>query len=325
MSRVAFFGLNDVFSTVQFEALVRSGVQIPVVVLGIEAPRGGRRRTEILRAKRSFWNRRRRRGPEPPPKNDLIAIAHAVGANVIRTSWANDSGVVDRLRRLDLDAHVVCGFPHLLNPTALAVARRGGLNVHPGALPEERGPAPLFWALKEGRTTLRWTIHVLDEHEDHGDIVFGGQVEIRPGTDGQAILRRLAEAAAPFLVRGVRALCEGDLVRTPQRAVVGRRRRRPRFRDGRIDPERSAEEVFTFVSACARTYSLFVESAEDRFFIDGALSYDPLAETQYEWVLTGDRLILRCHPGVVELQLKTDGALFAAEYAAADRRTPRGV
>ena len=328
MIRVAFFGMHGAFSTVPLKALTQSGIEVALVVLGTEARPGARRFTQVVPARPSFWNRHRNRllrGKTPRPKEDLTQAAHALGVDVVQTSWANDPSVVARLRRLGVDAYVVCGFPHLLGSALLDVPRFGGMNLHPGALPEERGPAPLFWALKEGRTNIRWTLHVLDEHEDSGDVISQGQLAFEPGTEGQDILRRVAQAAVPFLVRAVRAMHDGDLVQTPQSSTPVRRRRRPRFRDGLVDPQRSAEEVFTFVSACAQSYSLFVESAEDRFFIGGALSYDPLAETPYEWVLTGDRLILRCRPGVVELQLKTDGALFAAEYADSAHRLPQGV
>lgn len=327
MIRIAFFGMHGAFSTVPLEALAQSGMEIALVVLGTDRRAGLRASPELLRATPSFWDRQmsRLRGPEAPRPHDLIQTAHDRGIDVVRTSWANDGRVVRRLAERAPNAYVVSGFPHLLSPEVLAIPKRGGLNLHPGALPEERGPAPLFWALKEGRTTIRWTIHMLTEQEDAGDVVSKGEITFQPGTHGQDILRAVSAAAAPWLIRALRSLFAGDIVRTPQSRNAARRRRRPRFRDGLVDTQRSAEEVFTFVSGCARSYSLFVESADDRFFIDGALSYDPLAQTDYDWVLTGDRLLLRCHPGVVELQLKADGALFAAEYDEPTHRVRRGV
>ena len=81
-----------------------------------------------------------------------------------------------------------------------------------------------------------------------------------------------------------------------------------------MNPNRRALEVFTYVAACADNYPLFVECGGDRFFIQGAVSYDEEATMAFEYLLTGDRLILRCEPGVVELALKPGGALFTAEY-----------
>ena len=180
----------------------------------------------------------------------------------------------------------------------------------------QRGPAPLFWALRDGQTKLGFAIHILDEGEDTGDVVAAGEYEVSPGMEGPEILLRCAWAAAPHLIRSVRGLVAGDLVRTAQPKAPTKRCPRPKFRDGQIDPSRSAQDVFTFVAGCAKAYSLFVEIAADRFFVRRAVSFDLSARLPCEYLLTGDVLLLRCDPGVVELELKRDGALFSAEYEA---------
>lgn len=76
----------------------------------------------------------------------------------------------------------------------------------------------------------------------------------------------------------------------------------------------SAEAVYTFVAGCAGSYPVFVECGGDRFFVESAVSFDPSAALAFEYFLSGDRLILRCKPGVVELALKPEGTLFTAEY-----------
>ncbi|MCB9651478.1 MAG: hypothetical protein H6730_33520 [Deltaproteobacteria bacterium] len=320
MYRLVFFGLPGAFSTIPLEALVRAGHPPVLVVEGLERVPGALRPTvEVLSARTSIWDKLQSRlradaAPEPKSAHDLGQVARRLGLDLIKTTHANDPKVQALLRSVEPDAYVVAGFHHLLAPATLAIAKRGGLNVHPGALPEERGAAPLFWALREGHTELTWTIHVLDQGEDSGDVVVSGKLSFEPGADGQELLGHLATGATPHLVRAVRALMAGDLVRMPQPRSEAARRRRPGFRDGRIDPARPAWEVFTFVAGCARSYSLFAECANDRFFIRRAVSFDPKAKPDFEWFLSGDRLILRCRPGVVELELKENGAIFSAEY-----------
>jgi methionyl-tRNA formyltransferase len=251
--------------------------------------------------------------PEPQP-SELVALAHELGIDVAQTRDANGPRVRRWLRAVAPDAYVVCGFPHLLGPEVLGLARRGGLNLHPGRLPADRGPAPLFWALKAGRTTVGWTLHVLERGEDAGDVVASGEVSFAPGARGMDVLEQVALSATPALVKSLRGLLDGDLVRTPQPPPSGPRGPRPGFRDGRIDPGRPAQAVFTFVAGCAGRYPLFVESAGDRFFVADALSYDTDGQLAFEYALTGDRLLLRCDPGVVELLLREDGALFSPDY-----------
>lgn len=321
---LVFFGMHGAYSATALRALVASGLVPALVIVGVEAPKGAR--GPVVRAHpaapgwwdRHVFARRPRTNAERP--GDLVAIAHGLGVDAIETSDPDAVRVRAAIVGAAPELFVVAGFPRLLSPRVLALAPRGGLNVHPGALPAERGPAPLFWALREGRALadgrarLAWTIHVLDAGEDSGDVVAHGHVDVTPGTPGREILRRLAEAASAPLVRAVRALRAGDLVRVPQDPTRAARRPRPRFRDGAIDATRRAVEVYTFVAACAEDYALFVESAGDRFFVRAARSYAADVALPSEYLLTGDVLLLGALDGIVELELRPDGALFSATY-----------
>jgi methionyl-tRNA formyltransferase len=314
MHRLVFFGVDGPFSTIPLDALARTDLKPSLVVHGLENAHRLRPIVEHLRARPGLLERL-------VPKSGggsaggLAAEAHRRGIDVVRTDDANCAAVRSQIEKAAPVAFVVAGFPHLLSRELIALFPRGGLNVHPGRLPEERGAAPLFWALKAGRDRIGWTIHVVDEGEDSGDVVASGELELERGTDGQQILRRCAEAALPSLIKSLRGLIDGDLVRMPQAEERAGRCPRPQFRDGRIDPGKTAEEVFTFVGGCAASYSVFAECGGDRFFIKRALSYDMGASLAFEYVLTGDRLLLRCAPGIVELELKEEGAIFTATYS----------
>ena len=318
--RVVFFGMDGAFSTVPLRALAASGLRPELVVEGVESKDTRHGPTFVRLPAKPGWARRvfrRGRGRSISPTGSshaLTAIAHELGIDVIRTSDAGAVRARAAIHGVEPDALIVAGFPRLLPPSVLQLASRGGLNVHPGRLPAERGPSPLFWALKAGRTRIGFAVHVLDEGEDTGDVVANGEVDFTPGLEGQAILHQCANAAAPILLRCVRDLLAGDLVRMKQPRVGAGRCPRPTFRDGRIDPDLPAEGVYAFVSGCARAYPLFAECGGDRFFIRGAASYDPEETLPCEYALTGDRLLMRCRPGTVELELEEDGALFGDEY-----------
>ena len=310
MHRIVFFGVDGPFSQLPLDALSRTDLKPSLVVHGLEKANRLRPLVEHYAARPGLFSRL-----VPKELGGLSAEAHRLGIDVVRSDDANCAQVVSEIVKLEPTAFVVAGFPHLLSKALIGRFRAGGLNVHPGRLPEERGAAPLFWALKAGRTTIGWTIHVIDEGEDTGDVVAKGELSFDPGTDGQQILKRCAEAALPILIKSVRGLIDGDLIRIPQANERAARCPRPAFRDGKIDPSLPAEAVFTFVGGCAASYSVFAECGGDRFFIKRPLSYDPDASLGFEYVLTGDRLILRCSPGVVELELKEEGAIFTATYS----------
>lgn len=338
MSRVVFFGMNGGYSSASLAAIARAGLVPSLVVRGeprravtlgpsfeVARANGGWRELFGLGAKTAVTavDAFERAGlgvsvDEQFQHAELTDTARRFGVDVVSTDDANALRTRLAIAKAEPEAFVVAGFPHLLSPEVLGLAKRGGINVHPGKLPEERGPSPVFWALRDGRTTIHYAVHLLDAGEDSGDVVSTGELSFEPGLDGEAVHTRTALAAAPQLVRAVRGLLDGDLVRMPQRRDGARRCPRPKFRDGRIDPSRPARDVFTFVAGCAAHYSLYSEHGGDRFFIRSAVSWDPKATLPFEYLLTGDHMVVRCNPGVVELELKEHGALFTAEYDDAD-------
>jgi folate-dependent phosphoribosylglycinamide formyltransferase PurN len=61
-------------------------------------------------------------------------------------------------------------FGFIFKPEALACAKRGGLNLHSGALPERAGVNPTFWCMKDGDREAACSLHWLTAHIDAGDI-----------------------------------------------------------------------------------------------------------------------------------------------------------
>lgn len=306
--------MNGPLSRIPLSRLVASALRPRLVIEG---------RTE---EGRPSWVLRSKSPAKTPSSPSLEDIASDAGIDFIGTNDANSARVRARIRAAKPDALLVAGFPHLLSAEVLALSSKGGLNLHPGALPEERGPAPIFWALKDGRTRFTYTIHMLEVGEDTGDIVSTGTTDDCEGLSMREILQQIAEGATPALIQSLRALLEGDLVRhhQPNATIPTSRCPRPSFRDGLIDPRRCAKDVFTFVRGCSEAHSLFVESGADRFFVRSASGYDSTGRLGFEYVLSGDRLYLKCDPGFVELELKKDGALFGAESATVSSLPPTG-
>lgn len=290
-----------------------------MVVIGREATLYGRSASASFTPANPAWWRRAiglvpANSHSDPSPIDLKSHALRHGVDVLECSDPSVVGVRARIRAAEPDAFVVAGFHRLLPKSVLELAARGGLNVHPGRLPEERGPAPVFWRLKAGHTTGYVTLHLLDAGEDTGALVDQSTFDIVPGMSGREVLERAATAAAPKLVACMGALLAGTLCTSPQPSEAAARCPRPTMKDCRVDASRRASEVFTYVAACADAYPVFVECGGDRFFIESAISYDEDAPLAFEYLLSGDRLMLRCEPGVVELALKPGGALFTAEY-----------
>jgi len=62
-------------------------------------------------------------------------------------------------------------FGFIFKPEALALAARGALNLHSGALPERAGVNPTFWCMKDGERDAACTLHWIDAGIDSGPLV----------------------------------------------------------------------------------------------------------------------------------------------------------
>lgn len=71
---------------------------------------------------------------------------------------------------LEPDLIVSFAFPHLVDARTVAAARVAALNVHPGRLPEYRGPNPM-WAVYRGEPEIDITVHRLASGFDNGDVL----------------------------------------------------------------------------------------------------------------------------------------------------------
>lgn len=79
------------------------------------------------------------------------------------------------------DVVLVCGFSLKVPQNILSIPTIGFLNIHFGKLPENRGPDPLFWSIKNGDTETAITIHKMDADWDTGPIFIEYPVPIITG------------------------------------------------------------------------------------------------------------------------------------------------
>ncbi|MEE2902241.1 MAG: formyltransferase family protein [Myxococcota bacterium] len=325
-AKIIFFGLDSLFSDVLLRAMCHADLKPSLVVVGTETDSSKRAAFNCFlpvapnlrqRIISSLLDSRHKYFETSVGQEHirLYETAHDFGIDALITSDTHSVRTRARLYEQEADIFVVAGFHQLLSNEVLGLAKYDGINVHPGRLPEQRGPAPLFWTLKQGNSEVHFSIHILNSGEDAGDILSSGRTEYPAGEPGRDILKRIGQMAAPHLIRAIRGVISGDIVRTAQNVSLAARCPRPKYRDFLIDVAKSAEEVFRFVGGCAGAYPIFAECGGDRFFVAEAISFNMDERLPCEFYLSGDRLMLQCEPGIIELGLRTDGgAIFSAEY-----------
>jgi len=151
-----------------------------------------------------------------------IARAHGAATAVIdhrrhaeRTAF--DAEVVDALRAAGVELVALAGFDRLLTPVLIEAFPERIYNVHPALLPAFKGLHAQRQALEYGARITGATVHLVDQHMDHGPIVLQAAVPIAPD-DSEATLAARILAVEHAIFPAALQLCVEGRVR-----VVGRR------------------------------------------------------------------------------------------------------
>ncbi len=106
---------------------------------------------------------------------------------------------------LEFDLLVVACFPQRLPQSLLNRAGIAALNIHPSWLPAYRGPAPIFWQLRDGMREIGVTLHHMTSRIDAGDIVAQTNVSLPVGISGLDADELLATAGGNLLLNTIKS------------------------------------------------------------------------------------------------------------------------
>lgn len=194
---VTFLGMAGAFSLPPLEALLAAGVAVREVVLpGTEtrpvSPKAPESGLPVL---------------TPYAERSIVHLAWERGLPVREVADLNELAAPDVL--------VVACFPRLI-PRSVWSRPRLAVNIHPSLLPDNRGPAPLYWTFRLGQRRTGVTVHLLADQADAGDIVAQRAVAIPEGTTEAGLELQLARLGGDLLVQVLRDFERGQLRPVPQ-------------------------------------------------------------------------------------------------------------
>lgn len=307
MLRVAFVANSSPYALAALQQLV-AGAQRPQSNWEISLV------ARVLRGSRSYVHRLssaeevQRLLPEADEHrlSPMEVLGGRAGAAVLRASNVNSPSTVAAVGGARVDAIVTAGLGQRIGPELLAVPRLGGINAHPSRLPQLRGPAPVFWVLRNGWEHFDLTVHQMTADYDRG-LVYAHEPFNVPLTASSAeIFQAGGDVAGRLLSSTLDAAAEGRLQGVPQDDSAASEARLPRPEDGFVNPRewdcrplvRFVSGVDAYVRACA------VLGGKLAAFRTGlrALQGDTLPSPGFR-LLDGNRVQVQCRDGVAELQL----------------------
>lgn len=155
----------------------------------------------------------RGRRPSAPP---MQLAAQRLGLPLWQPDTLNSDDARDQLRAWGPELLVVCDYGEILQAATLAVAPRGGVNLHASLLPRYRGAAPVQWALLHGDAETGNTVIEMTPGLDAGPCLGVQRTPIDPEEDAEQLEARLAQSGAELVLEVLARLERGDCPRTPQ-------------------------------------------------------------------------------------------------------------
>ncbi len=168
------------------------------------------------------------------------------------------------LEKLDADLFVVVAYGQYIPQSILGLPQFGSINLHPSLLPKYRGSSPIQWALAEGETITGVTILYVSEKMDAGDILCQREIPIASEDNALTMEPILAKSGAELLHQAVNQIREGTVRATLQNEEQVSEVRKLTKEDGRLDWNRSAEELNNRIRGFISWPGCFCETATGR-------------------------------------------------------------
>lgn len=159
------------------------------------------------------------------------------------------------IKRYSPDLLVVLGWSEILPERLLDIPKIGTVGTHAALLPHNRGSAPINWAIINGEELTGNTMMWLSKNVDAGEIVDQESFPITLFDTCKTLYDRVAETNARMLLRLLDALDRGERPALPIENKTDEPllpRRRPK--DGLIDWNRSARQIYDLIRAVTRPY-----------------------------------------------------------------------
>jgi methionyl-tRNA formyltransferase len=234
------------FSVPSLAALHANGHDVKLVVCQPDRPKG----------------RGRRVTPAP-----IKLAALNLGDEVIQPISIKTTDFFNRIEQIKPDFLVVIAFGHILPENLLRLPRLGAVNIHASLLPKYRGPAPVHWAIINGEKETGVCSMLMDSGQDTGDILLSAVEPIRPDDTAGTLYDRLSHKSAVVLIDTLNALAANTVKPTPQDHRLASTAPRLSKNDGRIDWEKTAESLETFIRGVTPWPGAFTFYGDIRFKI----------------------------------------------------------
>jgi phosphoribosylglycinamide formyltransferase-1 len=131
-----------------------------------------------------------------------------------------DRAVVAALREAGVELVVLAGFDRLITPVFLAAFPLRIINIHPALLPGFTGLHAQRQALAYGVKIAGASVHLVDEHTDHGPLIVQGAVAVAPDDTEETLRERILAVEHEIYPLAIQMFAEGRIRVEGRRVII---------------------------------------------------------------------------------------------------------
>ena len=184
------------------------------------------------------------------------------------------------LAKYNADIFIVVSYGKIMPLELINIPHFKTINVHFSLLPEYRGPAPVQFALLDGKTKTGTTIFVLDELVDHGPIIASKEIDIAPDDTNITLQSKLAKLSAELLIEVLPKYESGEIELTEQNHELATGSKIISKEDGKIDWSQDAQSIYNKFRAFQPWPGIYTTWEEKIFkIVDCGIATSPSSAT----------------------------------------------
>lgn len=250
---------------------------------------------------------------------EIKELALKLGINVYQPEKL-DSKAISHIRSFDPELIVVVAYGKILPKEILDLPPKGCINLHASLLPKLRGAGAIAYSIIRGCEHTGVTTMYVNEKMDSGDIIYQKKVKIKSEDTTVTLSKKLAKEGAELLYSTLKDVKSGKAPSIPQDDSKATYAPKLKKKDGLINWDKSAEEIFNLVRGMNPWPSAYTYLDGKMFKIHRAEQEEALKEkaSSGEIVEAGkDKLIVATGKGslkILEVQLEGKRKMSVEEF-----------
>lgn len=206
--RIVLFGSEGGFSRPVLKCLLAAGAPVSAVVIPGYNARQDIGETFPVRVQ------------QPRISATLAGLATTSEIPLLPNRNMQDQRLACDISRLAADILLVACFPFRIPASLRQLARIACWNLHPALLPRYRGPAPVYWQIRNRERNSGVTLHEVSDRLDAGNVVAQQSFPLSKGASTGSLEELIAETGADLFLGALNLWREGHRKTYPQNEAL---------------------------------------------------------------------------------------------------------